>query len=117
MLKWNGLLDDESDEEEDSVDDYENILENLRDGGDLMLGGMGGKKIFKGGIVFGLVMKWFEFMFGDLVVRVLFISFLRDVSWFYMVMLNEWLYYGGINDLYFEFFIKEFKSIRWECFE
>lgn len=117
LLKRNGLLDDESDEEEDSADDYENILENLRDGGDLMPGGMGGKKISKGGIVLGLVTKRLESMSGDPAARALLTSLLRDASRPYMVMLNEWLHHGGINDPHSEFLIKESKSIRRERLE
>ncbi|KAL2208857.1 hypothetical protein CC79DRAFT_1270032 [Sarocladium strictum] len=117
LMKRNGLLDDESDEEEDSADDYDNILENLRDGGDLMPGGMGGKKISKGGVVLGLVTKRLESMSGDPAARALLTSLLRDASRPYMVMLNEWLHHGGINDPHSEFLIKESKSIKRERLE
>lgn len=117
LLKRNGMLDDESDESEDSADDYENILENLRDGGDLIPGGMGGKKISKGGVVLGLITKRLKSMSGDPAARALLTTLLRDASRPYMVMLNEWLHHGGINDPHSEFLIKESKSIRRERLE
>ncbi|CAM1511417.1 Fc.00g089300.m01.CDS01 [Cosmosporella sp. VM-42] len=119
LLKKNALLDDESDEEEeeDSADDFENILETLRDGGELVPGNMTGKKICKGGVVLGLITKRLESMSGDPAARALLTSLLRDASKPYMVMLNEWLHHGGIHDPHAEFLIKEQKSIRRERLE
>ena len=117
LLKRNALLDDESDEEEDSADDYENILETLRDGGELVPGNMTGKKICKGGVVLGLITKRLETMSGDPAARALLTSLLRDASKPYMVMLNEWLHHGGIHDPHAEFLVKEQKSIRRERLE
>ncbi|KFA51690.1 hypothetical protein S40293_02764 [Stachybotrys chartarum IBT 40293] len=116
LLKKNALLDEESEEEDDDDDgdDYENILENLREGGDLIPGNMTGKKICKGGVVLGLVTKRLESMSGDPAARALLTSLLRDASTPYMVMLNEWLHRGAINDPHAEFLIKEQKSIRRE---
>ncbi|KAF7559653.1 hypothetical protein G7046_g4486 [Stylonectria norvegica] len=118
LLKRNALLDDEeSDESEDSADDFENILENLRDGGELVPGNMTGKKICKGGVVLGLITKRLESMSGDPAARALLTSLLRDASRPYMVMLNEWLHHGGIHDPHAEFLVKEQKSIRRERLE
>jgi gamma-tubulin complex component 2 len=115
LLKKNGLLDDETEDLNDNEDDFENILETLRDGGDL--GNMGGNKICKGGVVLGLLTARLEAMSGDPAARALLTSLLRDASRPYMVMLNEWLHHGGINDSHAEFLIKEQKSIRRERLE
>lgn len=119
LLKRNALLDDESedDDDDDGADDYENILENLRDGGDLVPGNMTGKKLCKGGVALGLITKRLESMSGDPAARALLTTLLRDASRPYMVMLNEWLHHGGINDPHSEFLIKEQKSIRRERLE
>lgn len=117
LLKKNALLDDDSDEDDDDPDDYENILENLRDGGELAPGNMTGKKLCKGGVAIGLVTRRLESMSGDPAARALLTTLLRDASRPYMVMLNEWLHHGGINDPHSEFLIKEQKSIRRERLE
>lgn len=116
LLKKNALLDDES-EEDDSEEDDDLIIERLRDGGEFMPGNMTGKKICKGGVVLGLVTKRLESMAGDPAARALLTALLRDASRPYMVMLNEWLHYGAINDPHAEFIIKEQKSIRRERLE
>lgn len=113
LLKKNGLLDDESDSSSDSADDFENILESLRDGGDIGAG----KKICKGGVVLGLITKRLETMSGDPAANTLLKSLLRDASKPYMAMLNEWLHHGGIKDPHSEFLVKEQKSIRRERLE
>ncbi|KAF4979945.1 hypothetical protein FZEAL_3956 [Fusarium zealandicum] len=118
LLRKNALLDeDETDESEDSADDFENILETLRDGGELVPGNMTGKKICKGGVVLGLITKRLESLSGDPAARALLTTLLRDASKPYMVMLNEWLHHGGIHDPHAEFLIKEQKSIRRERLE
>ena len=118
LLKKNGLLDDESeDDEDDDADDYDNIIESLRDGGELVPGNMAGKKLCKGGAVLGLVTKRLETLSGDPAARALLTSLLRDASRPYMVMLNEWLHHGAINDRHAEFLIKEQKSIKRERLE
>ncbi|KAI0478789.1 Spc98 family-domain-containing protein [Xylariaceae sp. FL0804] len=111
LLKRNALLDEESEEESDP-DDIENILENLKRGGDLVPGNVAGKKICKGGVVIGLVSKRLESMSGDPAARTLLTSLLRDASRPYMGMLNEWLHHGEIKDPHSEFLVKEQKSIR-----
>ncbi|RYO87197.1 hypothetical protein DL764_008894 [Monosporascus ibericus] len=111
FLKRNALLDEESSEDSDP-DDIENILENLKRGGDLVPGNMTGKKICKGGVVVGLITKRLETMSGDPAARSLLTSLLRDASRPYMAMLNEWLHHGGISDPHSEFLIKEQKSIK-----
>ncbi|RBR06450.1 uncharacterized protein FIESC28_11073 [Fusarium coffeatum] len=117
LLKKNALLDDETDESEDSGDDFENILERLQDGGDLMPGNMTGKKIYKGGVVLGLITKRLESLSGDPSARALLTTLLRDASKPYMSMLNGWLHHGSIHDPHAEFLIKEQKSIRRERLE
>ncbi|KAK0629795.1 Spc98 family-domain-containing protein [Bombardia bombarda] len=117
LLKRNALLDDETDESNDSADDFDHILEQLREGGDLVPGNMTGKKICKGGVVLGLITKRLESMSGDPAARTLLTSLLRDASRPYMAMLNEWLHHGGINDPHSEFLIKEQRSIRRERLE
>ncbi|KAI9171189.1 Spindle pole body component alp4 [Paramyrothecium foliicola] len=118
LLKKNGLLDDESDEEDDdNADDDEDILQRLRDGGELIPGNMAGNKICRGGVVLGLITKQLESLSGDPAARALLTSLLRDASRPYMVMLNEWLHQGAIKDPHSEFLIKEQKSIRRERLE
>lgn len=113
LLKRNALLDDDTDESSDSSDDdFDHIIEQLRDGGDLVPGNMTGKKICKGGVVLGLITKRLESLSGDPSARVLLTSLLRDASRPYMAMLNEWLHHGSISDPHSEFLIKEQKSIR-----
>lgn len=117
LLKRNALLDDETDESSDSEDDYDHILKQLKDGGELVPGNMTGKKICKGGVVLGILTKRLENMSGDPAARELLTTLLRDSSRPYMVMLNEWLHHGSINDLHGEFLIKEQKSLRRERLE
>ncbi|KAH7149985.1 Spc98 family-domain-containing protein [Dactylonectria estremocensis] len=118
LLKKNALLDDwQEEEEEEDEDDYDKIIKNLQDGGEIMPGNMTGKKICKGGVVLGLVTKRLESMSGDPAARALLTSLLRDASKPYMAMLNEWLHHGGIHDPHAEFLIKEQKSIRRERLE
>jgi gamma-tubulin complex component 2 len=118
LLKKNALLDDESDEDDDDdVENYDNIIERLTEGGDLIPGSMTGKKIRKGGVVLGMLSKRLEAMAGDPAARALLTSLLRDSSRPYMAMLNEWLHHGAIRDPHSEFLIKEQKSIRRERLE
>ncbi|TRX98335.1 hypothetical protein FHL15_000980 [Xylaria flabelliformis] len=116
LLKRNALLDVESEEESDA-EDFDNIIENLKRGGDLVPGNMTGKKICKGGVVIELVTKRLESMSGDPAARALLTSLLRDASRPYMAMLNEWLHHGEIKDPHSEFLIKEQKSIRRDMLE
>ncbi|KOS18295.1 Spindle pole body component alp4 [Escovopsis weberi] len=118
LLKKNALLDDESEEEDDDTAfDYDKIIEKLTDGGDMVPGNMTGKKIFKGGVVLGIVTRRLESMSGDPAARSLLTSLLRDASRPYMVMLNQWLHHGSINDPHAEFMIREQKSIGRERLE
>lgn len=117
LLKRNALLDVESEEEESDGEDFDNIIENLKRGGDLVPGNMTGKKICKGGVVIDLITKRLESMSGDPAARSLLTSLLRDASRPYMAMLNEWLHHGEIKDPHSEFLIKEQKSIRRDMLE
>ncbi|POS86514.1 hypothetical protein EPUL_000550 [Erysiphe pulchra] len=116
ILKRNSLLDGDEDSD-DSLDDFENILESLREGGDLGPGNIPGKRIRKGGSVLGLVTKRLEAMSGDPAAQSLLLSLLRDASQPYMMMLNEWLHHGSIRDPHSEFLIREQKSIKRERLE
>ena len=116
ILKRNSLLEEDLDSDGD-IDDYENILETLREGGDLGPGNIPGKKICKGGSVLGLITKRLETMSGDPAARSLLTGLLRDSSRPYMTMLNEWLHHGSIKDPHAEFLVREQKSIKRERLE
>lgn len=117
ILKRNSLLEEDLDGSEGELDDIENILETLREGGDLGPGNIPGKKICKGGSVLGLITKRVETMSGDPAARTLLTTLLRDASRPYMMMLNVWLHHGSIKDPHAEFLIKEQKSIKRERLE
>jgi gamma-tubulin complex component 2 len=117
ILKRNSLLEEDLEDSEGDFDDIENILETLREGGDLGPGNIPGKKICKGGSVLGLITKRLEAMSGDPAARTLLNCLLRDSSRPYMIMLNEWLHHGSIKDPHAEFLVKEQKSIRRERLE
>ena len=113
ILKKNSLLHDDLD---DSIDDFENvddILEQLREGGELAAGGTN-KMVCKGGNVLRLLTDRLSYMSGDPAARALLQGLLRDASRPYMTMLNEWIHHGGIKDPHNEFLIKEQKSINRE---
>ena len=116
ILKKNALLEEDLDDSVDGFDDVDNILEQLREGGDLAPGSMA-RKIFKGGSVIRLLTERLSFMSGDPAARELLRNLLRDASQPYMKMLNEWLHHGGIKDPHAEFLIKEQQSIKREKLE
>ncbi|RKF81450.1 Spindle pole body component alp4 [Golovinomyces cichoracearum] len=116
ILRRNSLLEGDEDSDE-GLDDFENILESLREGGDLGPGNIPGKRICQGGSVLGLVTYRLETMSGDPAAQSLLSSLLRDASQPYMKMLNEWLHYGCIRDPHAEFLIREQKSIKRERLE
>jgi gamma-tubulin complex component 2 len=117
ILKRNSLLEEDLEDSEGDFDDIENILETLREGGELGPGNIPGKKICKGGSVLGLITKRLEAMSGDPAARTLLTCLLRDSSHPYMMMLNEWLHHGSIKDPHAEFLVKEQKSIKRERLE
>lgn len=112
ILKENSMLDNEDDL--DQSDDFENILESLKEGRD---SGMPGKKVCKGGSVLRLLTRRLGAMSGDPAARQLLSTLLREASRPYMAMLNEWLHHGNVRDPHQEFLIKEQKSIRREGLE
>ena len=116
ILKKNALLEDDLDESVDGYDDVDDILEQLREGGELVPGGMS-KTVCKGGNVLRLLTDRLAYMCGDPAARTLLQTLLRDASRPYMTMLNEWLHHGGIRDPHAEFLIKEQKSIKREKLE
>jgi gamma-tubulin complex component 2 len=117
ILKRNSLLEEDLEDSDGDFDDIENILESLREGGDLGPGNIPGKKICKGGSVLGLITKRLETMSGDPAARSLLTSLLRESSRPYMMMLNEWLHHGSIKDPHAEFLVREQKSIKRERLE
>jgi gamma-tubulin complex component 2 len=117
ILRRNSLLEDDLEDSDGELDDIENILENLREAGDLAPGNIPGRKICKGGSVLGLITKRLETMSGDPAARSLLTGLLRDSSRPYMTMLNEWLHHGSIKDPHSEFLVREQKSIKRERLE
>ena len=115
ILRKNSLLEENLDDSAD-FDDVDNILEQLREGGDLAPGSMT-TKVFKGGNVLRLLTERLSFMSGDPAARTLLQTLLRDASRPYMAMLNEWLHHGGIKDPHAEFLVKEQQSIKREKLE
>lgn len=113
ILKENSML-EEDDDDLDKSDDFENILESLRQGPDA---GNTEKKVCKGGSVLRLITKRLATMSGDPAARQLLTTLLRESSRPYMAMLNEWLHHGNVRDPHSEFLIKEQKSIRREGLE
>ncbi|EQL31334.1 hypothetical protein BDFG_06280 [Blastomyces dermatitidis ATCC 26199] len=112
LLKKNSLLVQESDESVDDFDDVENLLEQLREGGELAPGGMSSKRLCKGGNVLGVLTQRLATFSGDPTTGTLLQTLLREASRPYMTMLNEWLHQGAINDPHAEFLIKEQKGIK-----
>jgi len=111
LLKANDILEDEKDDDsadDDDSNDFENILESLREGGNAT------KKLCKGGSVLSLITRRLSSMSGDPAARTLLTTLLREASRPYMAMLNEWLHHGGIKDPHSEFLIKEQRSIKRE---
>ena len=116
ILKRNSLLEEDFDDSVDGLDDVDNILEQLREGGELAPGSMA-KKVCKGGNVLRLLTERLSYMSGDPAARTLLQTLLRDASRPYMAMLNEWLHHGSIKDPHSEFLIKEQQSIKRERLE
>lgn len=108
------MLEDD-DNDLDKTDNFEDILESLREGRDA--GALPGKKICKGGAVLRLITRRLATMSGDPAARELLGTLLREASKPYMAMLNEWLHHGNVRDPHQEFLIKEQKSIRREGLE
>lgn len=114
LLKKNSLLEEEV-EVDESVDDFDadNIIERLKEGGDLLPGSMMKKRCI-GGNVLALLTQRLATYSGDPAARSILEMLLREASRPYMVMLNEWLHHGGIKDPHDEFLIGERTSIRRE---
>lgn len=110
VLKENSMLGD-LDEDVDQSDDFENILESLREGRDSAIPG---KKSCKGGSVLTLLTRRLRASAGDPAATELLQRLLKESSKPYMRMLNEWLHHGNVRDPHGEFLIKESKSIRRE---
>jgi gamma-tubulin complex component 2 len=118
LLLKNGLLDEELEESIDDFDeDVDNILEQLKEGGDLVPGSLARKKMCKGGNILGLLTARLASFSGDPTTKTLLQTLLRDASRPYMTMLNEWLHHGGIKDPHAEFLVKEQKWIKREKLE
>ncbi|GAM37086.1 gamma tubulin complex subunit [Talaromyces pinophilus] len=117
LLRRNKLLDQDLDESIDDFDDVDNILEQLKEGGDLVPGSLSSKKICKGGNVLGLLTERLATFSGDPATKTLLQTLLREASRPYMTMLNEWLHHGEIRDPHAEFLVKEQKWIKREKLE
>ncbi|KIW57301.1 hypothetical protein PV05_05870 [Exophiala xenobiotica] len=112
LLKKNSLLEEDID---DSMDDFDadNIIERLKEGGDLLPGSLSKKRCI-GGNVLGLLSHRLSTFSGDPAARAILEMLLQESGRPYMVMLNEWLHRGGINDPHSEFLIGERASIKRE---
>jgi gamma-tubulin complex component 2 len=112
LLKKNSLLEDDPD---DSMDEFDadNIIERLREGGDLLPGSLSKKRCL-GGNVLALLTQRLATYSGDPAARKLLEMLLREASRPYVTMLNEWLHHGGIKDSHSEFMIGERASIKRE---
>ena len=110
MLQKHSMLGEEKEDLYDDLD-VDDILEALRDGGDLAPGSMT-KKICIGGHALKVLTERLSLMSGDPAARDLLQSLLRSSSQPYMTMLNSWLHKGVIRDPHSEFLIKEQKSIN-----
>ncbi|KIV89500.1 hypothetical protein PV10_06893 [Exophiala mesophila] len=112
LLKKNSLLDEDID---NSIDDFDadNIIERLKEGGDLLPGSLSKKRCI-GGNVLGMLTTRLSTFSGDPAARSILEMLLREASRPYMVMLNEWLHQGGIRDHHSEFLIGERASIKRE---
>lgn len=110
VLKENSMLGD-LEEDVDQSDDFENILESLREGRDTAIPG---KKSCKGGSVLRLVTRRLQASAGDPAATQLLTTLLRESGRPYMRMLNEWLHHGNVRDPHSEFLIKEQRSIKRE---
>ncbi|RMJ28023.1 spindle pole body component [Aspergillus sp. HF37] len=117
LSRRNGLLGQDSEEQVDDFENADDILEHLKEGGELVPGAMTNKKICKGGNVLRLLTERLATFSGDPTTKTLLESLLRESSRPYMTMLNEWLHHGGIKDPYAEFLVKEQKWIRREKLE
>ena len=113
VLRANSMLEEEKDL--DASDDFENILESLREGKDTSA--LSSKKVCKGGAVLRLISKRLGIVSGDPSAREVLSTLLKEASRPYMAMLNEWLHHGNVRDPHQEFLIKEQSSIRREGLE
>ncbi len=112
LLKRNSLLEEDLDDSEDEFN-ADNIIERLREGGDLLPGSMTKKRCI-GGNVLALLTQRLATYSGDPAAKSILETLLREASRPYMTMLNEWLHHGGIRDPHAEFLIGERASIKRE---
>ncbi|KAF7846511.1 hypothetical protein BT93_L4220 [Corymbia citriodora subsp. variegata] len=112
LLKKNALVQDDL---EESLDDFDadNIIDRLREGGDLVPGSMSKKKCIGGHVLALLTQRLITFS-GDPAAKMILEMLLREASKPYMFMLNEWLHHGGIKDPHDEFLVGERQSIKRE---
>ncbi|KAK5005979.1 gamma tubulin complex Spc97/GCP2 subunit Alp4, partial [Cryomyces antarcticus] len=113
ILRENSMLEENLDDDSDDSQNFDNILESLREGKDAVQE----KRVCKGGSVLRLITRRLASMSGDPAAATLLATLLREASRPYMTMLNEWLHHGGIKDPHEEFLIKEQKSIKRERLE
>ena len=114
MLRRNRLLDADIYDDADEFHDDDKFLDLLREMGEPALEP---KRLCLGGNTLRLLTDRLALMSGDPAARDLFEGLLRDASYPYVAMLNDWLHRGLIKDRYAEFLIKEQKHIRREHLE
>jgi gamma-tubulin complex component 2 len=113
LLRKNSLLEEDLDDSLDDLDDVDNILERLREGGDLLPGSMAKKRWIGGNVLTPLTQRLQTYS-GDPAAKMLLEILLRESSQPYVTMLNEWLHHGGIKDPHSEFMIGERSEIKRE---
>ena len=113
MLLRNKILQEEHDSDNENESDIEHFIQRLESKNTMP----DAKKIVKGGNVLRLLTERLSHMAGDPAARKLLEGLLRDASRPYMVMLNEWIHRGAINDPHAEFAIREQKSFNRENLE
>ncbi|PQE20135.1 spindle pole body component alp4 protein [Rutstroemia sp. NJR-2017a BBW] len=104
-------MEDDTDKE---VDDFDDILESLRVGGDLTSANILSRRLHKGGKLLRLLTTRLDTLSGDPAALTLLTSLLKDASRPYMSMLNSWLHHGIIKDPHGEFLVREQKNINRE---
>ncbi|PQE33323.1 spindle pole body component alp4 protein [Rutstroemia sp. NJR-2017a WRK4] len=104
-------MEDDTDKE---IDDFDNILEGLRAGGDLTSANILSRRLHKGGKLLRLLTTRLDTLSGDPAALTLLTSLLKDASRPYMSMLNSWLHHGIIKDPHGEFLVREQKNINRE---
>ncbi|KAL9106287.1 MAG: hypothetical protein Q9227_008686 [Pyrenula ochraceoflavens] len=113
LLKRNSLVEELDDSMDEDAFDVDNILERLREGGDLQPGSMTKKRCI-GGSALGLITSRLNLYAGDPTAQSLLDMLLQESSKPYVTMLNDFLHHGRIKDPHSEFLIGERSGIKRE---